>query len=448
MHLPRRALISATATVTALLMAGCGSGGSGKDTDAKTTDRSADIQAALKKGGSLTLWTWSTKFGGAVKAFEQAYPNVHVKLVNAGQSAEEYTALQNAITAKKNIPDVAMVEYFALPQLALSKQLEPVNKWGLDKLQNQFTASSWKQMSFNGATYGLPNNTGPLVMIYNTAVFKKAGITEPPATWDEYAADAKKINAADSQAHIASIDPGDAGGVDSLIWQGGGRPFSRSGNDVTVNFGDAGTTKVAGFWSDLLSRHLVAAQPGWTDEWWRAVGAGKIATWVTGAWGLGNVASTLTDKAGTFRVAPAPVWNAADPQNAENGGSGFSVVRGGQNTALAMGFLQWFSTEKASLAPQIKAGSFPAQVATLKDPAYLNEKLDYYGGQQAHQILAQASERVADGWQYLPFQVYANSVFRDSVGSAISAGKPIRPSLDQWGAKLKSYGSDQGFKVS
>ena len=34
---------------------------------------------------------------------------------------------------------------------------------------------------------------------YNKALFKEAGIAEPPATWDEAVEDAKKINNPDKQ---------------------------------------------------------------------------------------------------------------------------------------------------------------------------------------------------------------------------------------------------------
>ncbi|WP_239648079.1 ABC transporter substrate-binding protein [Nocardiopsis ganjiahuensis] len=443
MRSPRKTLTAAAAGCC-LLLAGCG-GNDAAETPAESVDRSAEIEAAMAEGGELTLWTWSTKFDGAIEAFEAEHPNIDVELVNSGQSAEQYTALQNAVSAGENIPDLAMIEYFALPQLALSEQLESVNDWGLDTLEDQFTASSWEQMSYNGATYGLPNNTGPLILIYNQEVFESAG-AEVPATWEEFAEAAELIKE-DSGAHITSMDPGDAGGLNSLIWQGGGRPYQVDGESVGVDFSDESTQRVSGYWSDLLADDLVSAQPGWTDEWWRGLGDGSLASWVTGAWALGNISGTLTDNEGDFRVAPAPVWDADAPENAENGGSGFSVVSGGENTALAMGFLEWFSTHEASLEAQVAGGNFPAQTATLEDPEYLDQEIEYFDGQQANQVLAEASGLVAEGWHYMPYQVYANSVFGDSVGPRIDAPGDVHEGLEEWGEELRSYGEQQGFDV-
>ena len=52
------------------------------------------------------------------------------------------------------------------------------------------------------------------------------------------------------------------------------------------------------------------------------------------------------------------------------------------------------------------------------------------------------------GWQYLPYQVYANSVFNDSVGSAYTAKSGLQAGLEKWQDDLVTYGNDQGFTVN
>ena len=48
----------------------------------------------------------------------------------------------------------------------------------------------------DGKQYGVPYNLGMVGVWYNTALFEKAGIDEPPATWDEFLADVEKLKAA------------------------------------------------------------------------------------------------------------------------------------------------------------------------------------------------------------------------------------------------------------
>ena len=41
--------------------------------------------------------------------------------------------------------------------------------------------------------YGVPNEIDVYALNYNKALFKEAGISAPPKTWDEFKAAAKKL---------------------------------------------------------------------------------------------------------------------------------------------------------------------------------------------------------------------------------------------------------------
>jgi len=63
-------------------------------------------------------------------------------------------------------------------------------------------------------------------------------------------------------------------------------------------------------------------------------------------------------------------------------------------------------------------------------------------------VFAASSAAVASGWQYLPFQVYANSVFGDTVGQAETAGTSVLSGLTSWQKEITTYAGQQGFTVS
>ncbi len=69
--------------------------------------------------------------------------------------------------------------------------------------------------------YGLPMDSGPMALFYNTTVFEKYGVSVPPTTWDEYLTAARALHAADPDVYITN-DTGDAGFTTSMIWQAGG----------------------------------------------------------------------------------------------------------------------------------------------------------------------------------------------------------------------------------
>ena len=57
----------------------------------------------------------------------------------------------------------------------------------------------------------------------------------------------------------------------------------------------------------------------------------------------------------------------------------------------------------------------------------------------------QGAKDVQTGWQYLPYQVYANSIFGDTVGQSYSSNGDLNTGLQAWQKSLVEYGNQQGF---
>nr|WP_181068052.1 hypothetical protein [Rathayibacter sp. AY1A7] len=96
----------------------------------------------------------------------------------------------------------------------------------------------------------------------------------------------------------------------------------------------------------------------------------------------------------------------------------------------------------------LQSGGFPATVADLESDEFLAQTPEYFGGQAINEILVEASRTVSTGWQYLPFQVYANSVFPDTVGQSFVNHEDIGSGLMDWQDQLVEYGDQQGFSVN
>ncbi|MGV9268343.1 ABC transporter substrate-binding protein [Kitasatospora sp. NPDC003701] len=436
----RRLLALAPAAALVLALAACGSDGGASSEDA------TDPARALDTPTTLTFWTWAPNIDKTVALFQQKYPKIKVDIVNAGQSAAEYTKLQTAIKAGSGGPDVAQIEYFALPELALSKRLVDLKEYGAAGLEAKFTPSAWSQVALNGGVYAVPQDTGPMAMFYNKKLLDELHI-EPPRTWAEFEAAAVKIKESGQDRFITSIDPGDAGGLDSLMWQAGSRPFQQKGDTaVGVDLQDPGAKKVADLWTSLVDRKLVDTSPGWTNEWWQSMNSGRYAMWIIGAWAPGNLAATMPDTSKNWRAAPVPQWNAGDNVTSENGGSAVAVPATSKHKAAAAAFATWLNSDPQAVRSLNENGLFPATTELLKDQAFLDRPLDSLGGQQANQVFAASSAAVGKGWQYLPFQVYANSVFKDTVGPSFGSG--INQGLTAWQKRITDYGNQQGFKIT
>lgn len=449
-HLPspaaRRALTAlAVGTVAALALAGCSSSGDDASSGGNGDGSFDAVEAALEAGGEITYWSWTPSAEAQVAAFEEAYPNAKVNLVNAGTNNDEYTKLQNAIKAGSGAPDVVQIEYQAFPQFALTESFVDLSQYGFADLEGDYSASTWNSVTDGDAIYGLPQDSGPMALFYNTTVFDELGLAVP-TTWDEYYEAAKAIHAADPNAYITN-DNGDAGFATSMIWQAGGQPFETSGTDVTIDLQDAGTARWTENWNRLVEEDLVAPTSSWSDEWFRGLGDGSIATLVIGAWMPGNLTSGAPDGAGNWRVAPMPTYDGT-PASAENGGGGQAVTTQSENPELAAGFLWWLNNSEESVEIFLESGGFPSTTADLTDEEFLSEAPEYFGGQKINEILAAAADDVVEGWNYLPYQVYANSIFGDTVGQSYQNGTDLNEGLAAWQDALVEYGDSQGFSVN
>jgi multiple sugar transport system substrate-binding protein len=437
----RRGLSALAIGVTAAVaLAACASGGS------SSSGSASDIEKALDQGGTLTYWSWTPSAKDQIAAFEKAYPKVKVKLVNAGTGADQYTKLQNTIKAGSGAPDVAQIEYYALPQFALSESLLDLKGYGFDSLESKFAKSTWNSVDLDGKVYGLPQDSGPMAMFYNKKVFDQYGIAVP-TTWDEYVAAAKKLHTAAPDKYLAA-DSGDAGFTTSMIAQAGGTPFTTEGDKVTINLQDAGTKKWTKTWNELVEQGLLSKTVGWTDDWYKQLGNGQIATMITGAWMPGNLEASVADASGDWRVAPMPTYDGGTARTANNGGSAEVVMKQSKNPALAAGFLKWLNSSSASTKVFMESGGFPSTTADLESSAFLDEKPEYFGGQEINKVLVDASKASDNDFTYLPYQVYANSIYADTVGQSYQNGTALEPGLEAWQQALVKYGKQQGFTVS
>jgi multiple sugar transport system substrate-binding protein len=176
------------------------------------------------------------------------------------------------------------------------------------------------------------------------------------------------------------------------------------------------------------------------------LGDGSIATLTIGAWMPGNLESGVAQASGDWRVAPMPTWEKGQAASAENGGGGDAILKQSKNKLAAAGFLQYMN-EGEGTQTSIAKGGFPSTVADLNNDSFLNYESPYFGGQKINQVLVQSSKDVVKGWQYLPFQVYSNSIFNDTVGKSYADKSDLNAGLEAWQKATADYGNEQGFTV-
>ena len=440
------ALIGAVAMLSSV--AACGSTSAGDGGSTGSSDKKIE----------LTVWSWDSTLPRTVKGFEAKNPNIKVKVTNAGTNKDEYNALSNAIEAGSGAPDIAQIEYYALPEYVIRGHLENLSDLGASDFKDFYTPGTWSSVNINDGVYALPMDSGPMAFFYNKEVFDKAGVdAEQIKTWDQYYDAAKKIHALGDNYYITS-DTGDAGFFDSMTWLAGAKPFQTSsdGSEVTVNLTeDKGVKTFTDFWQKLLDEGLLDTKTaGWSEDWFKGMVDGTIASLFTGAWMPANLANSAADGAGKWRVTQMPTADGSTT-NSENGGSSLAVLASTKKADAAYQFIE-YANHGDGVATRVAGGAFPADKASMESDSFKNtttvknadgEDVDYFGGQKYNEVLAQAAENVSSDYQFLPYEVKARTIFGDYLGKSYTGDQKLTDGIAAWQKALQDYGKDQGFTV-
>ena len=427
-----------------LAIAGCAGGSTGS-----TSPTSVDMAAALKQPATLTLWSWVGGLEDEIAIFEKKYPNIEVKVVNAGQGPAEYQKLRTALSAGEGAPDVVQIEYQQVPSFTITNNLLDLMPYGANDIKDKFVPSAWQQVTQGNKVFAIPQDTGPMGMLYRQDILEKHGIAVP-RTWDEFADAARKLHAADPSTYLTNLPPNEGGAMTGLLWQAGSRPYrAAEGTELTLNIDDAAARKVAGYWNGLVQQQVVAADADFTDQWYQGLANGKYAAWLTAAWGPLFLQGTAKGTAGKWRAAPLPQWSSDEKVSGNWGGSTSAVTTQSKHPEAAAALAMFLNSDPESTRMlATKQFLFPATKALVTDESFTSQGLPFYGGQQVNKVFAGISETVRTDFTWSPFQDYVYSAFTDTVGKAITDRRDLPSALRDWHQDVASYAQKQGFHLT
>ena len=115
-------------------------------------------QATVDNRTEISVWSWEPSMGEVIRRFEKANPDIRVEWTNISG----YENLNTAIQDGYGTPDVAQIEYYALPQYEVSGQLlDLTDRTGSD-YASFFTLGTWASVQLAGRVYALPMDSGPM----------------------------------------------------------------------------------------------------------------------------------------------------------------------------------------------------------------------------------------------------------------------------------------------
>lgn len=401
----------------------------------------------------VSVWAWYPNMATVVDNFNKAHTDVQVCWNNVGQGGDQYTKVQTAISAKKGLPDVVMLEADHLASYTIQDALVDLTEYGANDVKANFSEGAWKDVSQGDRVYAAPVDGGPMALIYRTDIFKEYGVSAP-TTWEEYAAAAAKVKAAggpvfgDFGSNVPAV-------VMALQIQKGARPFEYDPSkpqDIKIKLDDQASKDVLTYWGDLVQKGLVGKADQFNADYTAGLINGKYATYTSAAWAPGYLSGAGVGKGsskGVWAVAPLPQWDTANPVSVNWGGSAFAVTTQATDKALAAKVALGLYADDASLADGWKNQIiFPLSQKVLTSEEFINNETEFFDGQTANKDVYVPAEKAYQGFVYAPFTVYYYAQMTEVIAK-INAGKISgADAATELQASIVKYAEEQGFKVT
>lgn len=224
----RRALTLVTTAAVGMSLAACGFGGDdgGSANGESSGSTSLDLLVPQYSDGTKALWE------EIIAGFEAENDGVTVNL-----EVQSWDNINDVIRTKVQAgqaPDILNIDAFS--GFAKDDLLYPVEQVVSEETFADFQESFVENASIDGTTYGMPLIASARALFYNIDILEQAGISEPPATWDELLAAGQAVNALGGGLYGYGMPLGaEEAQAETSIWTfGAGGSWENSGT-ITVD---------------------------------------------------------------------------------------------------------------------------------------------------------------------------------------------------------------------
>ena len=316
---------------------------------------------------------------GLTKEFNATHPSMEVQLVQMANYTTLQTKTIGAIAAK-DPPLIAQAYENWAAQYATGFYLSTFDGYinganGLSKADiADFFPKMWDSSKLaDGKRYMMPFNKSNVVIYYNKDMFKAAGITHAPATWQEFADDCAKLNKTNDKGEQIQWGASHTPSVDvwySLVYAYGGSVLSDTYDNVLFGNNNAAKTATQLF-ADLYAKKYMHYTTAYGDQ--SDLGVGKAGMYMGSVVGRTYVEAAI---GGKFELGEAPL--PAGPAGQAAALYGTNIVMFGnapkytqRQKDAAWAYIKWFTSPHTQAVWAAQTGYLPARQSSLKDPVLI-----------------------------------------------------------------------------
>lgn len=306
-----------------------------------------------------------------VDKFNQQHPDIKVESLYVGQAEQQLPKILAAVVGNAP-PDLLWFNATLTGQLIELNAIRPLESWlaNIPEL-SQIDPALFESMEYQGHTWSVPFATNNVGIFYRPSLFKAAGITDIPQTWDELRQVARKLTMdtngdqrIDKHGIFLPLGKGEFAVFLWLpfMWSGGGELVDK--DNQTPAIVNEGATSSLEFWRSLVtdgSAVLSLPERGFEIDDFIA---GKVAMQITGPWTLGQLKATGID----FDVFPIPAKSR--PATAIGGENLFVFKSNPKQEAAALKFAQFAIGEEFQIQWAINTGYLPINIKARQSKQY------------------------------------------------------------------------------
>lgn len=416
------ALLIAVMMVVSLTACGGGSNGNNGNTSSAVNKGKGASNGTEGKESSekieLSFWSLgTTNYEELAKEYTALHPNITFKFQNTSDQTAHHTNLTTALSAGSGAPDIFMIE-IAFMERFIGAQDKFYNLYdlGAKDIEGDYLDWKWKQAtSVDGAfQIGLPTDIGPTVAYFRTDLAEQAGLPTDPegfsaaiSTWDKFAAVAKDFKAKTGKPFADLTD---------LVYNG---VRDQSPDQIYFNkedgsfIGDTNSQvkKAYDFTVKGIQEGWIGNWQLWSPEWNKAINDGEFGVMLGPAWIAGTIRNAK-DTAGKWQIAQLP-------EGAGNwGGSFLALPKEGKHPKEAYEFISWLVSKENQLKSFKASGLFPSIPAVYSEPAFSEEKDEFFGGQVIAEAYAKSAERVKPVY-YGPLHDQTDTIIKNALKNVL-----------------------------
>ena len=304
----RSCLVIALGAITAVGLAACSSGSSGKSSSA-AGDPNAKVTLTVGLFG-----TFGFKEAGLYDAYMKQHPNVTIKEDDVEQSADYWTRLKTRLASGSGLDDVQGIEIGFVSDVVQNHANQFVDFAALpegNSLKSSFYDWKWQQASTSdGKTLGLGTDTGPEAICYRPDLLKAAGLPSDGATlattwssWPDYIAFGKQYQASKTKPAGSSFVDSAASIFSTAVYQGNEAYDNAQGQPDVAN--SDGVKNAWNYAAQAAQAKITAGLQQFATPWNKAFSSGAFATIACPTWMMGYIQGQAGDSyAGKWAVAP------------------------------------------------------------------------------------------------------------------------------------------------